>query len=195
MGRLGYLLREARAAYGRVEDARRLHESFPGTSFGENVRVVSPELLELGSNILVQHDTVLHCGGLNWSDGRGRIVIGSHSVISARSMLWGAGEIELGEGFECGPGTLIFSSAQDFEARLPKPITPPLSFAKVTAGRFVSVFSGAIVGPGVTLGDGAVIGGGSVVTCDVPARQFWGGVPARPIRELPPWDSAPADLG
>lgn len=153
------------------------------------MRVVSPHLLELGKDVNIQRDSVLHCGGLEWSDGRGRIAIGSNSTISSNCMLWGAGEIELGEGFECGPGCLIFASAQDFMTRAPVPVSAPLRFGKVKAGRYVSVYSGAIISPGVTLGDGAVVGAGSVVVGDIPPRQFWGGVPARRIRDLPPWTS------
>ena len=182
-----YYWRRLRQVYAQLETDRRLQERFPKASFGENVSVTSPHLLHLGESVSVQRGTILHCGGLEWSEGRGRIEIGSISVVGPHCILWGAGEIELGEGFECGPGTMIFSSAQDFSARVPEPVAPPLRFGKVTAGRFVTVFSGAIISPGVTLGDGAVVAAGAVVTTDVPSRQFWGGTPARMIRELPPW--------
>ncbi len=46
------------------------------------------------------------------------------------------------------------------------------------------VFAGAIVLPGVTVGENAVISSGAVVRCDVPAREIWGGVPARKIGEV-----------
>jgi maltose O-acetyltransferase len=186
--RRAYYWRRLRARYARMEDDRRLRQRFPTCTLEENVRVVSPHLLELGDNVSVQRNSVLHCGGLDWSDGRGRIDIGSNSIISANSTLWGAGEIELGEGFECGPGCMIFSSAQDFMTREAEPVSAPLFFRPVKAGRYVSVYSGAIISPGVTLGDGAVVGAGAVVVSDVPSREFWGGIPARRIRSLSPWD-------
>ncbi len=42
-----------------------------------------------------------------------------------------------------------------------------------------------VVLPGVTIGRGAVIGAGSVVTCDIPAWEIWGGIPARFIKSRP----------
>ena len=195
MGRLQYYREHLRRAYARLEDDRRLREQFPTVRFEENARVVSPHLLELGDNVLIQRDSVLHCGGLDWSEGRGRIAIGSNSIVSANAILWGAGEIELGEGFECGPGCMIFSSAQDFAKRVPKPVKAPLTYGKVTAGRYVSIYSGAIVSPGVTLGDGAVVAAGAVVVTDIPAREFWGGVPARLIRKLPAWSELAPSAG
>lgn len=184
--RLRYYVHRLRTAYGRIEDDRRLRERFPTTRFEPNVRVVSPHLLELGDNVSVQRDALLHCGGLEWSAGRGRITIGADSVISSDCILWGAGGIELAEGFGCGPGCMIFSSAEDFVRRVPGE-TPPLQFGTILAGRYVTIYSGAIISPGVTLGEGAVVAAGAVVVTDVPAREFWGGVPARRIRELPAW--------
>jgi serine acetyltransferase len=185
--RLNYYWWRLREAYASLETDRRLRERFATVNFGKGLSVTSPHLLELGDGVSIQRGTIVHCGGLDWSEGRGRISIGPHSVVGPHCILWGAGEIELGEGFECGPGTMIFSSAQDFATRESKLVTPPLRFGKVTAGKFVSVFSGAIIGPGVTMGDGAVVAAGSVVIRDVPPREFWGGNPARLIRKLQPW--------
>ena len=185
--RFRYYWERLRRAYARSETERRMRQRFPTVRFDEDVMVVSPHLLDLGDHVSIQHHTLLHCGGLDWSEGRGRIAIGSNSIVSSNCVLWGAGEIELGERFGCGPGCMLFSSAQDFETSVPDPIAAPLRFGKITAGRYVTIYSGAIISPGVTLGDGAIVAAGAVVVDDIPPRQFWGGVPARLIRELPGW--------
>lgn len=52
----------------------------------------------------------------------------------------------------------------------------------------VNILAGAAIGarctilPGVTIGAGAVVGAMSLVNRDIPAGEFWAGVPARCIR-------------
>jgi len=48
----------------------------------------------------------------------------------------------------------------------------------------VWIASRAIICPGVHIGENAVIGAGSVVTRDIPANEFWAGVPAKFKRRL-----------
>jgi acetyltransferase-like isoleucine patch superfamily enzyme len=145
--------------------------------------VKNPHLLELGENVVIQKGTILHCGGMPWSYGKGKIKIGANSVISPYCVLYGAGEIEIGERFDCGPGCMIFSSQSNYSAsRVGMPgITH--RFGKVTIGDDVILFAGCIIGPGVTIGSGAVIGAGSVVLDDVPSMAIYAGVPAKKIKD------------
>lgn len=52
----------------------------------------------------------------------------------------------------------------------------------VTIGKGASVGARCTILPGVAIGDGAVVGAMSLVNRDVPAGEFWAGVPARRIR-------------
>lgn len=52
----------------------------------------------------------------------------------------------------------------------------------VAIGKGVAVGANCTILAGVTIGDGAVIGAMSLVNRDVPAGEFWAGVPARRIR-------------
>lgn len=51
----------------------------------------------------------------------------------------------------------------------------------VEIGRNVMIGANCTILPGVRIGDGAVVAAGAVVTRDVPAGAFVGGVPARPL--------------
>lgn len=53
----------------------------------------------------------------------------------------------------------------------------------VRIGARVSIGANCTILPGVTVGDGAVIGAMSLVNRDVPAGEFWAGVPARRVRD------------
>jgi maltose O-acetyltransferase len=177
--------------------ARRMHETAydwrtqqgvllrqPTAKIDRTVRIVSPRRLELGEHVQLQANVVLHCGGLSWSAGRGGIRIGARSVISPQCVLYGAGTIDIGDNFDCGPGVMIFSSRSVYEPSR-KAQSEEHHFAPVSIGHNVVMFGGALVSPGVTIGDGAVIGAGAVVLKDVAADAFVAGVPARSIRTLP----------
>lgn len=179
MSRAGWYWRRARARWQALEERRRLEARFPSAQFGEGVEVVSPQLLELGERVLVQRNTLLHCGGLSWSDGAGRIRLGDDVTISHDCVLFGAGEIVAGDRFGCGPRCMIFSSRDDHEQpRAPRGHV----FSPVVLGEDALLFAGVIVGPGVTIGPGAIVGAGSVVLSDIPAGALAVGSPARVVR-------------
>lgn len=52
----------------------------------------------------------------------------------------------------------------------------------IKKGAFVG--TGSIILKGVTIGEKSVIAAGSVVTCNVPDGELWGGVPARYIKKV-----------
>lgn len=166
----------------RLAQERALERRFPSATFEDGVRVVSPQLLELGERVLVQRNSLLHCGGLRWSDGRGRIRLGDDATVSHNCVLFGAGEIVAGARFGCGPGCMVFSSRDDYERSGGS--GRGHVFAPVTFGDDVLLFAGVIVGPGVSIGSGAIVGAGSVVLNDVPAGTLSAGSPARVLRSL-----------
>lgn len=181
MSAASWYWREARRGWARLQERRRLEARFPGARFEEGVEVVSPHLLELGERALVQRNSLLHCGGRSWSDGKGLIRLGDDATISHNCVLFGAGEIVAGDRFGCGPGCMIFSSRDDHEQpRAPRGHV----FSPVTFGDDVLLFAGVIVGPGVTVGSGAIVGAGSVVLSDVPGGTLVAGSPARAVRAL-----------
>lgn len=172
-------LRWAARQAAREEELRR---RFPTSRIDGSATVISPDLLSLGDNVLIQQGALIHCGGRAWSGGRGGIRIGPDSTVSANCVLFGAGGITTGERFGCGPGTMIFSSRDRFDDADPGEGSFVLD--RVVFGDDVLLFAGCIVGPGVAVGDGAVVGANSLVLQDVPPRTLVAGSPARVVRDL-----------
>ncbi len=52
----------------------------------------------------------------------------------------------------------------------------------VRIGRDVSIGANVTILPGVVIGDGATVSAMSLVNHDVPAGEFWGGIPVRKLR-------------
>ena len=91
----------------------KIQNKFSSVRFEEDVLIKNPERLTVGENVIVQKGTILHCGGMEWSRRKGYIKIGDDSVISPYCIFYGAGGIEIGNRFDCGPNVMIFSSYSD----------------------------------------------------------------------------------
>ena len=72
-----------------------LKEKYPSCLFETGVQIKSPKNLVLGKNIIIQKNTILHCGGMEWSNFKGHITIGDDSVISPNCVFYGAGGIQI----------------------------------------------------------------------------------------------------
>lgn len=53
---------------------------------------------------------------------------------------------------------------------------------KVEIGKRVMIGANCTILPGVKIGDGASVSAMSLVNCDIPAGQTWGGVPAKRLK-------------
>jgi acetyltransferase-like isoleucine patch superfamily enzyme len=140
--------------------------------------------LAMGSHVKVRGDVRLH--------------VGDRCGIFDRAILWGTGDIYLGDGSSIGHDSVVVARERvtigkrcmvagrcyildvdhDF-VDLEVPIADQgLRISPVTIGDDVWLGAGAVVLRGVTIGDGAIVGANSVVTKDVPARAIVAGVPA-----------------
>jgi acetyltransferase-like isoleucine patch superfamily enzyme len=52
---------------------------------------------------------------------------------------------------------------------------------KVVIGKRVMIGANCTILPGIKIGDGASVSAMSLVNCDIPANQKWGGIPVRRI--------------
>ena len=86
--------------------------------------------------------------------------------------------IEIGDYARVGTGTIIFAHYVD--ATAPR-VSPKCARAPVRIGRYATIYTGAIIMPGVSIGDHAIVRAGAVVEDDVPAYGIAAGVPARVV--------------
>lgn len=91
--------------------------------------------------------------------------------------------VSLGRFVMLGPGVTVIGQDHVFDnPDLPMIFAgrPPLLKTVIEDDAWVG--ANAVILSGVTIGPGAIVAAGAVVTKDVPAREIWGGVPARRLR-------------
>lgn len=123
-----------------------------GVAIHHGLQVRKARRLEIGDDVFIGEDVVL--------DARGGLVIGSHTSINSRVMIWSAQHDWRAQGF-------------DYVER------------GVVIGRHCWINAASIVIPGRSIGDGAVVGAGSVVSSDVEEWVVVGGNPIQVLRQRP----------
>jgi len=93
--------------------------------------------------------------------------------LSAQLDVLFPGRITIGDDAIVGYNTTLLCHAYVHDA---------VQFGDVTIGARATIGANCTILPGVTVGEGAVVGAMSLVNRDVPAGEFWAGVPARRVR-------------
>jgi acetyltransferase-like isoleucine patch superfamily enzyme len=128
-------------------------------------------LKALGEDVLFYKYVVIHSPE--------KVSIGSHSRIGDYVLIWGGGEVEIGEGVLIAAHSVITSEGHDPNADSYK----ESSIAqKVIIKDNVWIGAGVYVMPGVTINENCVVGAGSIVTKDIPSNSFAVGNPARVVK-------------
>ena len=113
------------------------------------------------------------------------LILGEKVFIGRNTYLGVYKPVRIGNCVLIGAYSYLISANHNFERRDIPIREQGFSGAPIVIEDDAWLGTHVVVLPGVTIGRGAVIGAGSVVTCDVPAWQIWGGVPARFIRARP----------
>ena len=150
--------------------------------FEDGVEIRAIGRLKVGKDTIIGSNSLLHCGGRNWCNYEGGIRIGKKSYIGPHSVLFGAGEIEIGNNVLLGPG-VVLASHQHSHRELTHVIQDqPMDFGKILIEDDVWIGSRAVVLLDVKIGRGSIIGAGAVVTKDIPPFSIAVGVPAKVIK-------------
>ena len=153
-----------------------------GMTFEPGVQIICISRFESGPGTIVGAGTLLNCGGMAWSGGRGGITVGAESYVGPHSVLFGAGEIHIGNKVAIGPDCVITSHGHTFADGQLDIIDQETEFEPVVIEDDVYIGTGSVVLHGVRIGRGAVVGAGAVVSRDVPPGAVVLGVPARVVR-------------
>lgn len=150
---------EMNSGYRSAEELRALFSRLTGQPTDESFGLFPPFYTDFGKNIHV----------------------GKGVFINSGCCFQDQGGITLGDGCLIGHQVVIATLNHDLDPARRGGMYP----APVRLGKNVWVGAHATILPGVTVGDGAVIAAGAVVTKDVPAGVFAGGVPARVLKTIP----------
>ncbi|MBQ9230719.1 MAG: acyltransferase [Prevotella sp.] len=97
-------------------------------------------------------------------------------------------EIVIGDYVNIGGQCLImdsnFHSLNWEERMIPEDDKKNARTAPVHIGSHVFIGARTIICKGVTIGDKAIVSAGSVVVCNIPPLEIWGGNPAKFIKRL-----------
>jgi maltose O-acetyltransferase len=170
----------------RYELARRLSELLPAGAF----MVTRRALLRFAGVGVGPRAVILALPTVAGSRGRCRHVsLGADCFLNVGALFDGSDTITIGDRVYFGHGVTIVTSTHEIGSRWQR--AGALTSAPVTIEDGAWIGARATILPGVTIGRGAVVAAGAVVTRDVAPDTLVGGVPARPIRELPA-DEPPA---
>jgi len=188
LGFFSWYWKTLRKQYKKAKVIHQIKKENPTVNIEDDVLIISPQNLVLGKNVLIQKGSILHCGGKEWSNHKGKIILGDNCQIGPCSILYGAGEIEMKKGSGIAMGARIIAQGGDlsgFEGRDLSDSNIPLRFAKVTLEEGVWVGANAIIFMGVTVGRGVVVAPGALVHKDVPPFKMVVAPPARIIQSTP----------
>ncbi len=114
---------------------------------------------------------------------QGRIVIGRNCTIQYGCLLYGVGQLEIGDDVRMAAYTVVTPMNHVFtDPNVPIRLQGETATG-VLIGSDVWIGAGVKIVDGVSIGDGCVVGAGSVVTTDLPPFSVAVGAPARIVRQ------------
>lgn len=157
-------------------------------------RLNNPKI-ELGSDVRIIKSTIKKNGALTINNGcrlgpyviispsNGKISIGNNTSINAFSMLYGPGDIYIGNNVSIAPRCSLMAFNHIF-SNSDIPIKKQgVSYKGIVIEDDVWIGNGVTILDGVTVSKGSVIGAGSVVTKSIPEFSIAVGNPCKVIKK------------
>ncbi len=174
----------------------------PGVVIGDDVTIGEDSVLDprvtvyggchLGARVLIKAGAVLGGPGFGYTEGGeghsrllhiGRVIleddveIGSNTCVDRGSL----GDTVIGRGTKIDNLVQVAHNVRIGARCL---VAGQAGFAgSARLGNGILVGGAAMIGGHLSIGDGARVGGGSGISVDVPPKEAWSGIPARPHRE------------
>ena len=174
----------------------RYGEIGPGSVISFRARIRGRRNIFLGSNVLIKQgaeidatrgtvrlgDNAIICSGAKILTYGGNIILGKDCTVNPYVILYGHGNLRIGDSVRIAAGTIIIPANHRFD-RTDIPIwRQGVDRLGIEIGSDVWIGSNANILDGVTIGDGVVVGAGAVVTSNIEPRTVVGGVPARVLK-------------
>jgi maltose O-acetyltransferase len=115
--------------------------------------------------------------------GEGSIELGDDSYLGELSTLQASAghRVRIGQRCRVSHNVRVYTETSDADCDFRRGEDRALR-GNVEIGDGAWIGANVFIGPGISIGANAVVGANSVVTCDIPEGEIWGGVPARRIR-------------
>lgn len=140
-------------------------------------------LMRFPENIFIDDEVVLKEGIKICSCNKDAIIkIGKRTTLGYHSFIFASIRIEIGEDCLIAPFVYIVDSNHQVAREL-KINEQTNDTAPIKIGNDVWIASNVTILKAVIISDGAVIAANSVVNCNIPAYEIWGGSPAKKIGE------------
>ena len=108
-----------------------------------------------------------------------RVYVGRHTFLCSFA------PITIGDNTIIGAYSYIISANHRYDSRAIPIRDQGYTGAPIHIGEDVWIGTHVVILPGVRIGRGAIIAAGSLVNCDIPEYEIWGGMPVRFIKSRP----------
>lgn len=115
--------------------------------------------------------------------GNGHLTIGDNTWIGHQVLICCSDKISIGKDCDIAPRVYIGNGTHEIETQGIKAAGKGCSLP-ITIGDGCWICANCAILPSTVIGSCSIIAAGAVVKGEIPARQLWGGAPARIIRNL-----------